>query len=99
MLGCSISFIMTTSLSIPKGIKHCPRCAASVSMTARLSVLSSSAAFLLTIFTAARWPVAACFAALTLPDAPLPNVLPRCHGPTCVFRLDFFEAFVEVPDA
>lgn len=94
-----MSFIMTTSLSMPKGMKHCPRCAAMVSMPARLSVLKSSAAFLLTILTAARWPVAACFAALTLPDAPLPSVLPKCHGPTCVFRLDFFEASVEAPEA
>ena len=94
MLGCSISFIITTSLSIPKGIVLFPL-SPIVSITARLVLRKSSADFLLTILIAASCPVYACLAFLTLPDAPLPIVFPRRHGPTCVFRRDYPDALVE----
>ena len=55
IFGCSINFIITTSLSIPNGITRLPSCAAEtmVSMTARLVLRRSSADFLLTILMAA----------------------------------------------
>lgn len=56
-----------------------------------------AADFFDTIFIAAACPVTACLANLTRPVAPLPNVLPNCQGPTCVFRFPFPEA-VEVVD-
>jgi len=42
--------------------------------------------------------VKACLAFLTLPEEPLPIVFPSRHGPTCVFRLDFPDVFVDVFD-
>lgn len=65
-------------------------------MTAKLVLRSISADFLLTILIAASCPVIACLAFLTLPEAPLPTVLPSRHGPTCVLRLDLPDAFVDV---
>lgn len=93
-----MSFIITTSLSIPKGITLCcPSFRAIVSSTARLPLRSISAAcFLLTIFMAASCCVIACLAFLTLPVAPLPMVAPSRHGPTCVLRLDLPDVFVEL---
>ena len=80
---------------MPKGIIRNPAAVigieASLSICATLALCTSAADFLDTIFMAAACPVMACFASLTLPVAPLPNVLPSCHGPTCVFRLDFVE--------
>ncbi len=60
-----------------------------------LALCTRAADFFDTIFIAAACPVRACFASLTLPVAPLPNVLPSCHGPTCVFLRDLAET-VEV---
>lgn len=84
---------------MPKGIIRNPAAVigieAPLSICAILALCTSAADFLDTIFMAAACPVMACFASLTLPVAPLPKVLPSCHGPTCVFRLDFAEA-VEV---
>lgn len=97
MFGCSINFMMTTSLSIPNGINLLPLCAI-VSMTAKLVLRNSSADFLLTILMAASCPVMACLAFLTLPEAPLPIVFPSRHGPTWVLRLDLPEALVEALD-
>ena len=90
---------MTTSRSIPKGIIRKPFALVpvetSLSTCAMLALCTSAADFFDTIFIAAACPVRACFANLTLPVAPLPSVLPSCHGPTCVLRLDLTE-IVEV---
>ena len=96
MFGCSINFMMTTSLSIPKGMALFPLPCTIVSMTARLVLRSISADFLLTILIAASCCVNACLAFLTLPEAPLPIVLPSLHGPTCVLRLGLPDALVEL---
>lgn len=96
--------MITTSRSIPNGILLLPLWSIDiwepsiVSILAKLSVLSFFATCLLTIFTAASWPVNACLAFLTLPEEPFPSVLPSRHGPTCVLRL-FPDILVEVPDA
>ena len=99
MLGCSISFIITTSLSMPKGIMRNPAVVGGIwepfSICAMLALCTSAADFFETILMAAACPVIECLASLTLPVAPLPKVLPSCHGPTCVFRLDFADV-VEV---
>jgi hypothetical protein len=80
---------------MPKGIIRNPAAVIGIevplSMCAILALCTSAADFLDTIFMAAACPVMACFASLTLPVAPLPKVLPSCHGPTCVFRLDLAE--------
>lgn len=102
MCRCSISFIITTSRSIPNGIILLPSFDINnseptmVSIFAKLSVRSFFATCLLTILIAASWPVTACLAFLTLPDEPFPRVLPSLQGPTCVLRLDFPEAFETV---
>lgn len=98
IFGCSINFMMTTSLSIPNGIILFPSFRTIVSITAKLVLRSISADFLLTILIAASLPVIACLAFLTLPEEPLPIVFPNRHGPTCVFRLDFPDALVDVLD-
>jgi hypothetical protein len=91
--------MITTSRSMPKGIIRNPAAVIGIeepwSICAILALCTSAADFFDTIFTAAACPVMACLASLTLPVAPLPKVRPSCHGPTCVFRLDFAE-IVEV---
>lgn len=67
-------------------------------MTAKLVLRSISADFLLTILIAAYFPVTACLAFLTLPEAPFPTVLPSCHGPICVLRRDLPDALVDALD-
>lgn len=93
--------MITTSRSIPKGIGRvawlAPKRPAFRSIAAILSLCTIAADFFDTIFIAAAWPVMACLASLTRPVAPLPRVLPSCHGPTCVFRFPFPEA-VDVVD-
>jgi hypothetical protein len=84
---------------MPKGIMRNPAAVAGIdeplSICAMLALCTSAADFFETILMAAACPVMACLASLTLPVAPLPKVLPSCHGPTCVFRLDFADV-VEV---
>ena len=80
---------------MPKGIIRNPVAVMGIgtplSICAILALCTSAADFFDTIFIAAACPVMACLASLTLPVAPLPKVLPSCHGPTCVFRLDLAE--------
>lgn len=91
-----MSFMITTSLSMPNGIVPLSSFRNIVSMAAMLVLRSISADFLLTILIAAYFPVTACLAFLTLPEAPFPIVLPSCHGPICVLRRDLLDALVEV---
>ena len=95
-LGCLINFMITTSRSIPNGITRKPAtvlaAGASLSICAMLALWTSAADFLETILIAAVCPVRECLASRTRPVAPFPNVLPNCHGPTWVFRLDLAEA-------
>ena len=80
---------------MPKGMVPLSSFRNIVSITAKLVLRNISADFLLTILIAAYFPVTACLAFLTLPEAPLPTVLPSCHGPICVLRRDLPDALVE----
>lgn len=74
-LGCSMSFMMTISLSIPSSILSA-LAPASVMLIRLLNSMCLG-----TILTAAYLPVLLCLAILTRPDEPLPMVLPMRHGP------------------
>ena len=80
---------------MPKGIMRNPAVVEGIwepfSICAMLALCTSAADFFETILMAAACPVIECLASLTRPVAPLPKVLPSCHGPTCVFRLDLAE--------